>query len=270
MAAEVARQPRATTPHDPTGPPSTARRPFTRGASAAVDPAFHRRMALALALPVVVGFGPLYYGRLVGATPPATFSGGPVTPLVHVHGTLFTAWVLLYLVQTTLVARRRVAVHRRLGVAGAVLAAAMVGAGALASLGMAARGVAPPGVDPVAFALVGLTDLLLFATFVVAALRRRGNRAAHARLMLMAYVSILAPAVARLPGVLALGPLAIYGITFLYVVVGAAHDRRTRGRVHRTYWWGGGLLLLSVPLRLALSDTEVWRSVGRALIDLVR
>lgn len=53
-------------------------------------------------------------------------SGGPFTPLVHLHGALFTGWVLLFIAQTALAASHRVAVHRRLGMVGALLAAAMI------------------------------------------------------------------------------------------------------------------------------------------------
>jgi len=36
--------------------------------------------------------------------------------------------------------------------------------------------------------------------------------------------------------------------------------------VHPVYWWGGGALLVSVPLRLAISTTAVWRSFAEFLI----
>ena len=93
------------------------------------DRLFYGGMAVAMGLTVFAGFASTYYLRLLTGGPKATLSGGPFTTLVYVHGTLFTAWVLLFIVQTALVASRRVAVHRRLGVAGAVLAAAMVAAG---------------------------------------------------------------------------------------------------------------------------------------------
>src|SRR5689334_8011847 len=46
----------------------------------------------------------------------------PLTALVAIHGLLGVGWLFLFLPQATLVATRRVAVHRRLGVFGAVLA----------------------------------------------------------------------------------------------------------------------------------------------------
>jgi hypothetical protein len=231
----------------------------------AYDRLFYGGMALALGLTVLAGFASTYYLRFFAGGPRATLTGGPFTALVHVHGALFTAWVLLFIVQTALVASRRVAVHRRLGVAGAALASAMVVAGTLIAIATAARGSAPMGVDPLAFLAIPLFDMVLFATFVTAALMLRRDREAHKRLMLLAYVSIVVAAVGRLPGVLSLGPPALFGLAFLFVVVAGIYDFLSRRRVHKVYLWGGALILVSVPVRLAISGTGAWRALAALL-----
>lgn len=48
---------------------------------------------------------------------------GPPTTLLLVHGVTALAWLLLFVTQALLVARRRVDLHRRLGWAGPVIAA---------------------------------------------------------------------------------------------------------------------------------------------------
>jgi hypothetical protein len=233
----------------------------------AYDRLFYGGMAVALGITVFAGFAPTYYLRLFSGGPNATLSGGPFTTLVHVHGALFTAWVLLFITQTALVATHRVAVHRRLGVAGGVLAAAMVIAGTALAIASAARGAAAPGGgDPLAFLVIPLFDMVLFATFVTAALARRRDKEAHKRLMLLAYVSIIVAAVGRLPGVLALGPPGFFGLSFLFVVAGGIYDLVSRRRVHPAYLWGGAILILSVPLRLAISGTGAWRSLAGWLV----
>jgi hypothetical protein len=68
------------------------------------DRAFYSSIAIAMALTALVGFGPAYYFKAFGQTPMTTLTGGPMTVLVHAHGALFTAWVLLFIVQTALVA----------------------------------------------------------------------------------------------------------------------------------------------------------------------
>jgi hypothetical protein len=234
-------------------------------AAGAYDRLFYGAIAVAMGLTVFVGFASTYYLRILGGGPRATLTGGPFTTLVHLHGALFTAWVLLFIVQTALVSSRRVAVHRRLGVAGGVLAAAMVAVGTSIAIATAARGSAPPGMDPRAFLIIPLFDMVLFAGFVAAALALRRDKETHKRLMLMAYVSIIVAAVARLPGVLAIGPPAFFGLAFLFVVAGALYDFVTRRRVHKAYLWGGGLFVASVPVRLALSTTDAWRAVANLL-----
>ena len=65
------------------------------------------------------GFSRSYYHKPLFGTP-------ELTAIAHLHGIAFSLWVLFFLVQVLLVARRRTALHRRLGKAGAGLAAAVV------------------------------------------------------------------------------------------------------------------------------------------------
>ena len=58
---------------------------------------FYTGMALAIALTVFAGFAPTYYLR-------PWFQSTPLGGLVHLHGLVFTGWVLLFLVQSTLIA----------------------------------------------------------------------------------------------------------------------------------------------------------------------
>ena len=55
-----------------------------------------------------VGFAPTYWLQLT----PGTFVG---SPLLHLHGLLFSAWPLYLLLQTALAARGRVGSSSRLG-----------------------------------------------------------------------------------------------------------------------------------------------------------
>jgi hypothetical protein len=232
----------------------------------AYDRLFYGGMASVLALTVVLGFAPTYYLKVAANDGSlATITGAPATPLIHLHAVLFTSWVALFIVQTALISMRRVTVHRRLGVAGAALAIAMIAVGTLAAIGMAKRGGAPPGVPPLAFLAIPLGDMVMFAGFVTAALVLRRRREAHKRLMLLAYASLMAAPAARLPGMLPLGPFAFYGVALVFPIAGVIYDLATRRRVHPAYVWGGTLLMLSVPLRLLLSSTPAWTAFAQAL-----
>ena len=224
---------------------------------------FYGGMAIALAVLVFSGFAPTYYMTFFGDGARATVSGGPFTPLVHLHGALFTGWVLLFIAQTALVASRRLAVHRRLGVAGAMLAAAMILAGTSTAIATAKRGAAPVGVDPLAFLAIPIFDMVLFATLVTAALVLRRNKETHKRLMLLAYISIIVAAVARLPGVFPLVP-AFFGLGYCFVVVAVIYDFVSRRRVHKAYLWGGALM---VPRYAPVGDfgTGLWKAFAQAI-----
>ncbi len=240
--------------------------PLTKVRTGAYDRLFYSSMAVLMALTVFVGFSTTYYLRFSGDAPLKTLSGGPVTTLVHVHAALFTTWVLLFIVQTSLVAAHRVAMHRRLGIAGAVLAAAMIVAGTLLAIATAARGSAPAGMTALPFLIIPLADIALFTTFITMAIFKRRDKDAHKRLMLLAYTSVIVAAVARVPGVIKLGPPAFFGLALLFILAGVAHDLISRGRVHRVYIWGGALFIASVPLRLAISSTGAWLSFAKFLV----
>jgi len=229
------------------------------------DRLFYGTMAVVMGLTVIGGFSATYYLRFFDGGPKATLSGGPFTTIVHTHAALFTAWVLLFIIQTALISARRVAVHRRLGIAGAVLAAAMIAAGTAIALATARRGASPPGIDPLAFLAIPFFDMVLFTGFITAALLRRRDKETHKRLMLLAYMSIIVAAIARMPGLLAAGPPAFFGLSLIFVIAGVVYDLVSRGHVHKAYIWGGAILVLSIPVRLGVSTTGAWRAFAEML-----
>jgi len=244
---------------------ATAKLGREHGRSDRYDRVFYSAISIAMALTVFIGFAPTYYSKLFADAPLLTLSRAPFTSLVHLHGILFTTWTLLFVVQTALVARHRVAIHRKLGVLGGLLAGAMVVVGTTTAIRAAGSGASPPGVSPLSFLAVPLTDMLLFGGFVATALWMRRNKEAHKRLMLLAFVSILTAAVARFPGVLPQGPFVFFGLTFIYLLVAVAYDIASRRRIHPVYLWGIPLLLASVPLRLMVSTTGIWRTFAEAI-----
>src|SRR5687768_273770 len=221
------------------------------------DRRFFTGMAVAALLTVFVGFAPSYYLKAVLGGQ-GVFGRPDLSPLLHVHGLVFTTWLVLFLVQTRLVAGRRLALHRRLGYASLAVAAAMVVVGFGAAVDAARRGSAPPGVPPLAFLAIPMADLAIFSILLGGAVWFRNRGDIHKRLMLVATISILTPAIARLPGVLAGGPLVFFALTDLFAVACLVYDKITRGRVHPAFWWGAGLLVGSQVARLALSGTSAW------------
>ncbi len=217
---------------------------------------FFTGMAAACALTVFVGFAPTYY--LKGIT------GAPeISPLVHLHGILATAWMLLFLTQTALVATHRTGLHRRLGVLGAGLAVLLVVVGFMTGVTAARLGVTPPGgPPPLAFLSVPLGTITAFTILAGVGLYHRRRSEIHRRLMLLATIALLAPALARFryfgPG----GPAVAIGGTCAFVIACLVYDRSAHGRVHPAFLWGGLFLMVSLPLRFATGRTDAWLSIA--------
>jgi hypothetical protein len=109
---------------------------------------------------------------------------------VHIHAAVYVSWLVLLTVQTVLIDRGRVALHRRLGMFGAGLATLVVVMGLVVTYVVENRMLGTPRADP-AFISTLLVDVLNFATLAAAALMLRGDAAAHKRLMLLATMSLL-------------------------------------------------------------------------------
>jgi hypothetical protein len=220
-----------------------------------LDRGYYVGTAVAALAVTFAGFAHSFYLR------PASMPS--LAPLVVVHGLVFSCWVLLFLTQTTLIATGHTRVHRRLGVAGAGLAVLMVVLGPMVAIPAARRG-ALPG-DPLAFLLVMLGDLLLFAGFVAAGISQRHHSETHKRLMVLATVNLLPPAISRWP--IAVGHPALIGAVLLaFLAAAPVRDLLTRRRMHPVSLWGGLAVLLSVPARFALSQTVAWHRVASWLI----
>ena len=82
--------------------------------------------------------------------------------IVHFHAVAFVGWLVLFTVQVALIRTARADIHRRLGIAGAVLAAMMVVLGPATALVVDAARFTATGVTP-EFLAVQFTDILAFA-----------------------------------------------------------------------------------------------------------
>jgi hypothetical protein len=232
---------------------------------------FDRRlfMAAAIAFPLVVlaGFGRTYYFKGYFDVPPLA------SALVHIHGLLMTTWVALFMAQVWFISSKRVRVHQRLGYGGIGLAILIVAAGYVTALRAAKYGAAstPPGVSPMAFLIVPLFDLLMFAILFGAAVYYRKKPAAHKSLMLLTAVNFLPPAVARIPiaALQALGPLWFFGFPTVVALVCLGLESWRYRRLNRVFLVGTLLLIASYILRLMIMGTSTWTEIAMALTSRV-
>jgi hypothetical protein len=233
-------------------------------------------MAVAAAVTVFLGFARTYYLKSAFPTPPFPL-------LFHVHGALFTAWMLLRVLQVSLAASRRIALHRRVGLIGGLLVAPMLVTGSMAAIA-AARGQAPISAavargeltrpvaalrfPPLEAMVVPLTTMLLFGVFAGAGLCCRKRPEVHKRFMMLATIAMLPAAIGRAMGWLFGGatPALFFGAIGFFVLAIVIYDHRRLGRVHPVTLWGGLALMLSFPARLALGKTDLWLGFAAWLI----
>ena len=224
---------------------------------------FYIGIALAIAITVFAGFAPTYYLR-------AYYQSTPLDGVRHLHGVVFTAWVLLFLVQATLVSAGRVSLHRRLGVGGAVLAALLVVVGTTMGIVTAAEGRAPLGVPPLSFLAVPFFDMVVFTGLAATGLWHRRRADIHKRLMTLTTIALLGAPIARLPfGAPVVGLLGVFAIADLFIVACIVYDLVTLRRVHPATLWGGLAIVISQPLRLAISGTALWLGFARWVTNLL-
>lgn len=231
--------------------------------------AFDRRLYMAVAILfsviVLIGFGRTYYLKVV-------FDPTPLPSLlVHLHGLLMSAWVVLFMIQVRLIAAREVRIHQRLGWATVGVAVLILVVGLATAVRAAKYGSrsTPPGIAPQAFMVVPLFDLLMFVVLLGGAIYYRRKAAEHKRLMLLTAINFLPPAIARIPiaPLQALGPFWFFGLPTVLALYCVGLDARRHGSLNRIFLAGTILLIASYVVRLALMNTHAWMATAQWLMS---
>lgn len=246
----------------------------TASASRAPHSTFYVGSAVVLLLVVLVGFAPTFYLRSAFDAPELSWS-------VIVHGLILTSWFVAFALQAALVAGRRTALHRALGWAGATIGLAVFVSGGLATpyrmAELAAQGRLERLMATAPIIVWSNTaSIAAFAMLLAAAIVLRRRPDAHKRLMLLASISIIQPALARIfrwpvfeaPGVE--GVMLAVAVSFVMVGALIVHDLLLRKSLHPATVAGaavfGGLKLGGVFL-LAPSWLGPW--LVRAMLAVV-
>jgi hypothetical protein len=235
--------------------------PARRGPSRQSEHIFYVGMSIAAIAIMFAGFAKTWFLR-------SYFHPEPLTLTVKLHGAAFTAWVLLLLVQTTLVSTRRTDIHRKLGWIGAALAAFMVviavDAGVIA---VHAAVVCCNAVAARAFLAIPMSSAIVFGVLVAYAVASRRDAGTHKRLMLLATLFILDAAASRWP--LQFIQASKYGY---YVAIDAiilavvAYDTIARRQLARAYARGVPLVVGAQVLRELIGRTAAWQSFARLFV----
>lgn len=242
-------------------PRSAARKPGAR-----YDNYFFSGIAFLILITVFVGFARTYF--LAGV-----FRAPLPNLLIHIHGVVFSSWILLLITQTMLVSAGRVDVHRRLGLFGFGLACLMVILGVLAASNSLARGFAPPGsgFDPRTFYAIPIGGMIIFATLIFFAYRARFNPAAHKRLIMIATIALLDAPTGRPPfTVITARPFFDSTFIFLFLLLLIAYDLWSTGKVHRATAWAAAFVLVVGQLRVPIGSTTAFHNLANWVQAIAR
>jgi len=216
-------------------------------------------MALAILATVLAGFGFFFS---IGA------SSFDAPWWVHLHAVSMGTWVLLFVTQNTLVYRGQVAVHRKLGVFGAVWSVWIVVLGFAVTAMDVRTGRVPPFFTPNYFLMMDWLNMVVFAGLTWAAIRLRARSDWHKRLMLGGTINLISVAWGRLilpPLFDQRGIWLVMVALLVYFGAGMLFDRRTRGSVHPAYYWGAGALVVWVSLSFATANLPPVIALAKSL-----
>lgn len=228
-----------------------------------VRQSFYVWVAVAIAAIVFIGFARTYYLKALFDTPVLTW-------LVHLHGFLMTLWFGLFFLQSYLIASHRVALHRRLGVLGVILAVLIVVVGVKTLVHLVKTPQSDPNAHVFLLELLGadLSIFLLFAGFVGAAIlmRRRGD--VHKRLMLLASLTLLWPPMSRIPiDFISQNFLVSLVLTDVCVIACVVIDAVRNRRIHPVLAWGAAVNIVSLHLVNLTAGTETWLRFADRLVS---
>jgi hypothetical protein len=218
---------------------------------------FYVSLASVLLVIVAVGFERSFYLRHVlhaGRT-----GGSPLPGYLTAHGIALTLWFLLFLVQPLLVSSGRMRLHRSIGVAGAALAGVVFALSMLVVLRSARR--------ETSLVVIGdILLLILFAILVSASIHFRRKPQVHKRLMALACISLVAPAIARWPGAQSMLPLSVVLPQLLLYGAQVIYDIRSSRRLHPATAWGVLGYVLAVGITIPLATSRI----GHGFVNSLR
>lgn len=194
--------------------------------------------------------------------------------IIHIHGAFAFAWIMLFLVQTSLIHFHKYHIHLVLGFTGLFIAAGvlitMIPAGAHVVTRELNQGVGETAYS----SLLGvITSGLLFFSLVIAGVLKRNNSAAHKRLMLLATIVVLWPAWFRFRHYFPSVPRPEIWFALVLadslIIVAWIWDKLKNGKIHPVLLYVGLFIILEQSFEVWVYDGPVWRSIAMWIYNLL-
>lgn len=212
-------------------------------------------VSMACLFPVLVslGFVPSYMMAYSGAMHLHWFA--------HVHGIIMTSWLLLFLTQSILVAKRNFQFHRKLGMLAVAIGILVWLSMIIASVRARLEYYIPVADDSWDILLVELYASSLFALFFTWGIMARKNAAAHKRMLLLSTIILMTAAIDRiLPHM-----LARFVFLDLLLVPLIVYDLVTLKQVHKITAIGAGSLIVIQLIVSIAWGTPTWHRFASSL-----
>ena len=224
---------------------------------------FYIGLSVLMGIIAVAGFWPTYFGPLVRGTIEQP-------PIIHFHASIFSGWLVLFLIQAVLAATGRISWHLRLGRIGIGYGILLIIVGLFTGISRSADRLRV-GEDAEGLLFSAVADMVVFAGFFGAAIAFRRKPQIHKRLMMVAATMLLVAATARM-SFLPAPPLRLpvrLAVWFSPIVLAMTHDFRSRRLIHPVYLVGLGAFLIRIFSRGFIVETAAWSAFTRWVTTLV-
>ena len=231
------------------------------GRDSLLDRYFYFAMSLLSAAAVVAGFSQTVDEQLLhpNIAPPR---------ILWVHGVTFSAWILIFILQSALVRTRNVKWHRTIGWVAAAIAAFMVPLGVATAIRMVhfeTYSLHMP--HRYAFLAIPFFDVAVFGLCMALAIYWRKTPEFHRRLVFFATCGLLVAAFARMDHAFARQHNLSYVGVDLMLALGVCRDLLVNRRIHTVYRVGVPVYYVAQlgVIYLASIGPDWWVRIGRAL-----
>lgn len=215
-------------------------------------------MAVVTAIVVLIGFAPNFSAKMLHPAEPAPLS-------LWVHTVVFSGWLILFLVQTSLIQARKIGLHRTIGMSSAILGVVLPVVGVWVAIDTGHAQVALGNTKGASFLLVPFSDMFFFAVLFGLGIWWRKRPEFHRRLMLLASVSLTVAAFARFPTYIVPGGHFNIACDIL-ILLALGRDLIVDGRIHRVYLIGFPLLIAGQAITEWVRATTWWVDIAVGIL----
>lgn len=214
-----------------------------------------------------IGFGKTFFAPMAAGTFTA-----PV--VIHVHGMFAFAWVLLFLLQTSLIHFWKRKVHEIIGYGGIIVAVGvtitMIPAGMFVVMRDLQQGMGESAYS----SLIGvMTSGIMFFVLVMAGVKTRWQPDYHKRFMLLSTIVVLWPAWFRFRHYFPSIPHPDFWFALvladIWIVATMIREMVKFKKIHPVTLYGGLFIIFEQTIEVFAFDSSWWRPMAKSLFELL-